>query len=91
MLTAISSCINHDETNLSLSQGCSRWSGWSGFSQTTISQGKNKIPFYKKKVINKSTRVIFGLVQLIIIIMIQWIEKAYDEVENNRPPTHAKL
>ena len=25
------------------------------------------IPFYKKQVINKSTRVIFGLVQLIIL------------------------
>ena len=40
----------------------SKWSGWSGFGWTTISQGKNKIPFYKKQVINKSTRVIFGLV-----------------------------
>ena len=47
-------------------QGCSIWSGWSGFSRTIISQGKNKIPFYKKQVINKSTRVIFGLVQLVI-------------------------
>ena len=28
----------------------------------TISQGKNKVPFYKKQVINKSTRVIFELV-----------------------------
>ena len=27
-----------------------------------ISQGKNKIPFYKKQVINKSTRVIVKLV-----------------------------
>ena len=50
-----------------LLQGRSRRSGWSGFSQTTISQDKNKIPFYKKQVINKSTRVIFGLVQLIIL------------------------
>ena len=41
-------------------------SGWSGFGQTTISQGKNKIPFYKKQVINKSARVIFGLVRLVI-------------------------
>ena len=32
-----------------------RQSGWSGFGWTTISQGKNKIPFYKKQVINKST------------------------------------
>ena len=39
-----------------------RQSGWSGFGWTTISQGKNKIPFYKKQVINKSTSVIFGLV-----------------------------
>ena len=50
-------------------QGCSRWSGWSGFGWTTISEGKNKISFYRKLVINKSTRVIFGLV-----------EKEYDEV-----------
>ena len=32
-----------------------------------ISQGKNKIPFCKKQVMNKSTRVIFGLVQLAIL------------------------
>ena len=37
------------------------FTGW-----TTISQGNNKIPFYKKQVINKSARVIFGLVQLVI-------------------------
>ena len=40
--------------------------GWSGFGWTTISQGKNKIPFYKKEVINKSIRVIFGLIQVVI-------------------------
>ena len=34
-------------------RGCSKCSGWSGFGRTTISQGKNKIPFYKKQVINK--------------------------------------
>ena len=28
---------------------------------------KNKITFYKKQVINKSTRVIFGLAQLVIL------------------------
>ena len=43
-------------------QGRSKRSGWSGFGRTTISQGKSKFPFYKKQVINKSTRVIFGLV-----------------------------
>ena len=36
-------------------QGHSKQSGWSGFDQITIFQGKNKIPFYKKQVINKST------------------------------------
>ena len=46
-------------------------SGWSGFGQTTISQGKNKIPFYKKQVINKSTRVIFGLACSACYITIQ--------------------
>ena len=40
---------------------------WSGFGQTTISQGLNKILFYKKQVINKNTRVMFGLVQLVIL------------------------
>ena len=29
-------------------QGRSKRSGWSGFGRTTISQGKNKVPFYKK-------------------------------------------
>ena len=48
-------------------QGRSKRSGWSGFGRTTISQGKNKVSFYKKQVINKSTRVIFGLVQLVIL------------------------
>ena len=43
-------------------QGRSKRSGWSGFGRTIISQGKNKVPFYKKQVINKSTRVIFGLI-----------------------------
>ena len=35
----------------------SKWSVWSGFSQTIISQGKNKIPFHKKQVVNNSTRL----------------------------------
>ena len=48
-------------------QGRSRRSGWSGFGQTTIFQGKNEIPFFRKQVINKSTRVIFGLVQLVVL------------------------
>ena len=48
-------------------QGRRKQSGWSGFGWTTISQGKNKIRFYKKQVINKSTRVIFGLIQLVIL------------------------
>ena len=50
------------------------WSGWSGFGRTTISQGNNKISL-RKQVINRSTRMIFGLVQLVIIIMIQQVEK----------------
>ena len=48
-------------------QGRSRWSGWSGFGQTTISQDKNKISFYRKQVVNKSTRAIFGLVLLVVL------------------------
>ena len=43
-------------------QGRSKRSGWSGFGRITIFQGKNKVPFYKKQVINKSIRVIFELV-----------------------------
>ena len=38
---------------LCVHQCLSRRSGWSGFGRTTISQGKNKILFYKKQVINK--------------------------------------
>ena len=33
-----------------------------------ISQGKNKIPFYKKQVMNKNAMVIFGLVRLITLV-----------------------
>ena len=46
-------------------QGRSKWSGWSGFGRTTISQGKNKVPFYKKQILNKSTRVILDLFSLL--------------------------
>ena len=42
-------------------------SSCSGFSWTSVSQGKNTIPFYKRQVINKSASVIFGLVRLIIL------------------------
>ena len=45
-------------------QGCRNQFGWSGFGRTIVSQGKNKIPFHKKQVINKSAKVIFGLVIL---------------------------
>ena len=34
---------------------------------TTFCQGKNKIPFYKKQVIYKGARVIFGLARLVIL------------------------
>ena len=40
-----------------------------------------KCNFYKKQVINNSASVIFGLVKLII-------EKAYQEVQDYRLPTH---
>ena len=49
-------------------------------------KGKNKVPFYKKQVINKSTRVIFGLVQLVILRYSRYVE-----VENNLPLTHARI
>ena len=45
--------------------GYSKQSGWSAFGRTTISQGCNKIPFCKKQVINKSPRVILGLLDLL--------------------------
>ena len=32
-----------------------------------FSQGKNKVHFYKKQVMNKSASVVFGLVRLIIL------------------------
>ena len=59
-------------------QGHSKRSGWLGFGRTTISHGKNKIPFYKKQIINKSTRVIFGLLYCNTVD-----RKAYNEIENN--------
>ena len=46
-------------------QGHSKQYGWSGFGWTTISQGKNEVSFYKKKVINKTTRVILDLFSLL--------------------------
>ena len=45
-------------------QGRSKQSSLSGHGQTAFSQGKNKIPLYKKQVINKGARVIFGLASL---------------------------
>ena len=38
--------------------------------------GKNEIPLNEKQVINKSTRVIIGLIQLVILD-----KKVYDKVE----------
>ena len=67
--------VNDTHDVVTSSQGRSRWSGWSGFDRTTISQGKNKFHFYRKQVIDKRTRA--------CCITIQYIEKAYDEVENN--------
>ena len=48
-----------DEIIVYKKQGHSRRSGWPSFSQPTFSQGKIKIPFYTKQVINKSARVIW--------------------------------
>ena len=41
--------------------------GGNGLAAPSFSHGKNKIPFCKKQVINKSVSVIFGLVGLIIL------------------------
>ena len=57
----------HIDQSLLYTQGRSRQSGWSGFDLTIIAQGKNKIPFYRKQVINKNTRVIFGVIQLVVL------------------------
>ena len=46
-------------------QDRSNWSGSSGLGRTTFSQGKHKIPFYKKQVINKGARAIFGLLGML--------------------------
>ena len=66
-------------------QGRGRWSGWSGFGWTTISRDKNKIPFYKKEVINKSIMAIFGSSSYNTVH-----KKACNDVENNRLPIHVK-
>ena len=69
-------------------QGRSKRPGWSGFGWITISQGKNKIPFYKKPLRNKSNRVIFDLFSLLYYDIIDI--KTYNEVENNRLLMHTK-
>ena len=85
----LSNCLTHVVCGFSGQQGRSRRSGWSGFGWTTISQGKSKIPFKRKQVINKSTDDFWTCSACYITI--QQIEKGYDEAENNRPPTHAKI
>ena len=64
-------------------QGKWKQSGCSGFGWTTISQGKNKIPFYKNQVKNKSGSVIFWLTKLTIID-----RKAYQHMQDYQPPMH---
>ena len=49
------------QTPETIQQGHSKQSSWSCFGWTTISQGKNKILFYKEEVINKSARVYLDL------------------------------
>ena len=56
-----------------------------------ICQGKNQVPFHRKQVVTKSTRVIFVLLAIACYIMVQQIEKGYDEVENNQSLTHIKI
>ena len=48
-------------------QGRRKQSGYSGFGQTSFSQGKNKSPFLQKASNKESASVIFGLVRLIIL------------------------
>ena len=64
-------------------QGQQKWSGCSGFGQTSFFKVKIEFNFYKKQVI-KSVSVIFGPVRL----KLYYIEKAYQEVLDYRPPTH---
>ena len=70
-------------------QGRSRRSGWSGFGWTIISQDKNKVPFYRKQVINKSAKVIFWTCSACYYDALY--RKTYNAVENNRSPTHARI
>ena len=62
-------------------QDHSRQSGWSGFGRTTIFQDNNKIPFHRKQVINKSTRVILDL-YIYGLLYYDTVDRD-DEVENN--------
>ena len=48
-------------------QGRSKQSSCSGFARPLFLKVKKKTPFYKRRIINKSTKVIFGLVQLFIL------------------------
>ena len=70
-------------------QGHSRRSGGSGCGLISISQGKNKIPFYKKEAINKSIREFLDFYSFLYYDRVDrkglWLH------ENNRPPTHIKI
>ena len=62
-----------------MQQGQRNRSGWSGFGRI-ISQGKTKFQFHKKQIMIKSCQA---------YIKLQQIEKAYEQAEDYRPPTHA--
>ena len=69
-------------------QGQQKQCGCSGFGQSSFTQGKIKLNFYKKQVLNKSASVIFGLVRLIVLSYNGRIEKVYQEVLDYRLPMH---
>ena len=63
----IGTSLTDDIVTCNCIQGRSKQSGYSDFARPLFLKVKKKTPFYKRRIINKSTRVIFGLVQLFIL------------------------
>ena len=67
-------------------QGWRKQSACSSFGQTSFSQAKNELPFYKKQVINKNASVIFGPARLIKLSFNR--QKSISKGQDYWPPMH---
>ena len=89
-LCKCSNCISVVQAiwmNIHTMQGCSRQSDWSGFGRTTTFQGKKQNSILQKASDKQKYKCNFRTC-IACYTTIQQIEKGYDEVENNCPPTH---